>query len=67
VEKAGAGIFVSPGDSDALATAALQLASDEAKALKLGMSGREYVITHFDRRQLAMQFENTFIRLTECS
>ena len=63
VEAAGAGIYVPPGDSDALAAAVIELASDRNKAKTMGANGRAYVVDHFDRRQLAQEFESTFIEL----
>jgi glycosyltransferase involved in cell wall biosynthesis len=60
VETAKAGIFVPPGNAEALAAAVVDLALDRTKAKTMGMNGRAYVIAHFDRRQLARQFETTF-------
>lgn len=53
VEAAGAGIAVPPGDPQALAQAALQLAHDPARARQMGLAGRQYVEQHFNRRDLA--------------
>jgi glycosyltransferase involved in cell wall biosynthesis len=65
VEKAHAGIFVPPGDADALANAVIQIASDKITAKRMGANGREYVASHFDRSKLAAQFEKTFVQLIE--
>jgi glycosyltransferase involved in cell wall biosynthesis len=65
VESANAGIFIPPGDSDALAAAVVELASDRSRARKMGANGREHVSEHFNRRRLAAQFESTFIRMLE--
>lgn len=53
VESAGAGIFIPPGDSEALAQAAQQLAANPALARQMGLAGRRYLEEHFNRAQLA--------------
>jgi glycosyltransferase involved in cell wall biosynthesis len=55
VEKAGAGIFVPPGDSEAMAEAIQRLANDRPLGYEMGLCGREYVEAHFDRAVLAEQ------------
>ncbi|HLE73702.1 MAG TPA: glycosyltransferase family 4 protein [Anaerolineales bacterium] len=55
VEDGGAGVFVPPGDPQALAQAMTQLADDPAKARSLGRAGRATLQAHFDRTQLAKQ------------
>ena len=58
VEDAGAGIFVSPGDSDALASAVYRLVADPEERKRMGMAGRAYVTKHFNRPDLAEKMEN---------
>jgi glycosyltransferase involved in cell wall biosynthesis len=53
VEEAGAGIPVRPGDAVALAGALRQLAADPQAGREMGLRGRSYVETHFDRPVLA--------------
>ena len=53
VEAAGAGIAVPPGNPDALAQAVQQLAQNPIQARQMGLSGRQYVEMHFNRRLLA--------------
>lgn len=53
VEAAGCGIFVPPGDANALAGAILALAADRAKARQMGLAGRAYLEQHFSRAALA--------------
>ncbi len=53
VDSARAGIYVPPGDPQALAQAIRHLADDRALALAMGQRGRVYVETHFDRTILA--------------
>jgi glycosyltransferase involved in cell wall biosynthesis len=56
VEAANGGIFVHPGDPQALAEAALQLADHPAEARRMGASARSYVVEHFNRDDHARQF-----------
>jgi glycosyltransferase involved in cell wall biosynthesis len=56
IEDAQAGIFVPPGDDEALASAVLTLATDDVMAKTMGASARAYVQSHFDRSQQAKQF-----------
>jgi len=55
VEDAQAGIFVSPGDPQALANAIVWLADHPEQARAMGQRGRQAVELHFDRTQLAEQ------------
>ncbi len=57
VEKAGAGVFVQPGDAAALADAIRQVAANPAQAKRMGAAGREYLTKHFDRAKLASEME----------
>ncbi|HMC56302.1 MAG TPA: glycosyltransferase family 4 protein, partial [Gemmatimonadaceae bacterium] len=49
VERAHAGIFVTPGDADALARAIAGLAADRAAARQMGARGAVFVREHFNR------------------
>jgi glycosyltransferase involved in cell wall biosynthesis len=60
VEEAEAGIFVSPGDPHALAEAIRCLVKDPDRGHSLGMNGRKYVETHFDRAVLAERLAHLF-------
>ena len=53
VDAAGAGIFIPPGDSHALAEGAEKLAADRDAARKMGLEGRRYLEANFDRARLA--------------
>jgi len=55
VEDAKAGIFVPPGNPDALAFAIMDIASHRERGQKMGFAGREYVKQHFDRAESAAQ------------
>jgi glycosyltransferase involved in cell wall biosynthesis len=65
VEEAKAGIFVPPGESEKMAQAIIGLSKDPAATMQMGMNGRQYVCEHFDRKQMADQFENLFLNLVE--
>jgi glycosyltransferase involved in cell wall biosynthesis len=53
VEEAEAGVFVPPGNADALARAINGLAAQDERRQEMGASGRAFVERHFDRRILA--------------
>lgn len=55
VEDAGAGEFVQPGDSRAIANSIRRMAADPMRARKMGLAGRAYVSVHFERRSLAQK------------
>jgi glycosyltransferase involved in cell wall biosynthesis len=65
IEQAGAGVFVPPGDPDALARAIRQLARDRAASRRMGRSGRDYVAQHFDRETLADGLEGVMRQAAE--
>ena len=64
VEAAGGGIFVSPGDDEALAEAVRTLKDNRPMAEAMGRAAREYVVAHFHRDQQAKQFADLVARLT---
>ncbi len=55
VETAECGLFVPPGDAQALAKAAKTLATDESQRRQMGERGRAYLEAHFSRRVLGEQ------------
>ena len=57
VEQAQGGIFVPPGDTEALAGAVRYLRDHRPQAEDMGRRGRDYVRTHFNRHQQAADFE----------
>lgn len=54
VEAAGAGVFVPPGDPQAMAVAIRRLADDPAAGRRMGLAGRECVEREFDRPATAL-------------
>ena len=56
VERAGAGVFVRPGDPAELAQAIMTLSKDPARAKVMGQNGRLYIEKYFNRAQIAEKF-----------
>jgi hypothetical protein len=63
LREAGA-LVVEPGDPAALAGAITELARDPDRRAAMGAEARQYVIEHFDRRQLATQYRDTLALCT---
>ncbi len=62
LERAGAGVFVPPGDADGLAEAILRLRNDPAGRDEMGARGRAFVLEHYDRRRQADTFVSAIAR-----
>lgn len=56
VEAAEGGVYVPPGDPEALAEAVRSLAADPERRRRHGAMARQYVVKHFDRRCQASEF-----------
>jgi glycosyltransferase involved in cell wall biosynthesis len=56
IEDAKGGIFVRPGNPQELAAAVLKLYGNREEAKRMGLSAREFVVKHFDRRKHAADF-----------
>jgi glycosyltransferase involved in cell wall biosynthesis len=63
VEAAGGGLFVPPGDAQALADTISRLSREPDQAQQMGHAARDYVVKHFNRRQQATQFGELLERL----
>ena len=63
VEKAQAGICVEPQNPEAMAEAILQLYKDLPYRKTLGQNGRQYVIEHYNRHQIALEFERLLLAI----
>lgn len=59
VEAAGCGLCTPPEDGAALADAIRSLAADRDERAAMGARGREYALSHYDRRALAERFVAT--------
>lgn len=64
VEQAGAGVYVEPENSPALADAILKLANDPIRRAELGASGRRFVAAHYDKTKLAGAYLDLLQSLT---
>jgi glycosyltransferase involved in cell wall biosynthesis len=65
LEASGGGIFVPPGDDDALAAAVRELSQDRVRGRAMGRAARSYVVSHFNRHVQAAQFQQLVLALTE--
>ncbi len=65
VEVAGGGIFVQPGDPQALAAAVGTLYADRNAAREMGLCARQHVERYFHRHRQAEYFEQLMSRLAE--
>lgn len=65
LERAGAGVFVPPGDADGLAEAILRLRSDPSGREHMGARGRAFVLEHYDRRREADTFVSAVARAVQ--
>ena len=59
IEPANAGIYVPPGDVDALASAIRNLAADRATARKMGIRARQVAEQHFSWDYKAADYRET--------
>lgn len=64
VEASDSGVVVSPGDPAKLAEAILGLVEDEPGRKRMARNGREFVLKHFDRSDLAGCYLNHLYQLT---
>lgn len=64
VRAADGGVFVSPGDPDALAQAVRDLANDPERCVQMGRSARSYVVDHFERRVQAAKLETILAQVS---
>lgn len=65
VESANGGIFVEPGNAEALAEAVRNLFENPEHAREMGLNARRYVEKYFDRMDQAIAFENLLYKLCE--
>jgi len=56
VKNADMGVFMEPENASDLVAAVVKLADDPALARRLGQSGHDYIVTHFDRDRLAADY-----------
>ena len=63
IEEAGGGLYVPPGNPEALAEAVSALRDDPEGRARMGRSARAYVVEHFDRARQADAFCELLDRL----
>lgn len=63
IETSQAGIFVSPGDSSALARTIENLANDRVYAREMGLRGRAYVEENYNRTRLAEKLAQVMVQI----
>ena len=56
IDEAGAGVFVQPSDSHALAKAICDLARDAERRLQMGKNGRQYIVDRLSRKRTAESY-----------
>lgn len=56
LERAGAGVAVTPGDADALSRAITDLAADQERRARMATAGSEFVAREFSRRAWAARY-----------
>lgn len=65
VETARAGIFIQPGNPQALADAVIYLVNHVEEGSQMGMNGRAHVVEHFNRAKNAVDMENLLLGLVK--
>lgn len=56
IEEAGAGVFIDPEDSEALAQAVIRLQGDPELRRTLGENGRHYIVNRLSRKRMAEEY-----------
>lgn len=65
IEAAHGGVFVPPGNAEALARAIRELSEDSARVKEMGNSARAHVVKYFNRHHQANEFVDLVERLTK--
>lgn len=63
IDASAGGLFVPPGDDEALSQAVLRLAAAPEEGRAMGARARAYVVKHFDRARQAEVFSGVLARL----
>jgi len=56
IEEAGAGVFVEPGDSQALVKAILEMVKEPERRQEMGARGRQFILDKFSREETARDY-----------
>jgi glycosyltransferase involved in cell wall biosynthesis len=65
LERAGAGVFVKPGDAGALVRAIADLAADPERRARMGIAGSHFAAREFSRRKWAARYVDVLAGITE--
>jgi glycosyltransferase involved in cell wall biosynthesis len=65
LNQAQAGVYIQPGEPEALVQAVMSLYRDPALRSRLGENGREFICKHYSRKQKALQYLDILESLTE--
>ena len=65
VENANCGIFCEPGNPTALVSTILDLRQNKSLLTKMGTNGKKYLVSHFDRTQLALKMLDVMKKVSE--
>jgi glycosyltransferase involved in cell wall biosynthesis len=65
IEASNGGVFVQPGDDEALAEALLELSQAPGRVRQMGTDAREYLVRHLDRRDRLNETLELLTRLVE--
>jgi glycosyltransferase involved in cell wall biosynthesis len=65
LERAGAGVFVKPGDAGALVRAIADLAADPERRARMGIAGSHFAVREFSRRKWAARYVDVLAGITE--
>jgi glycosyltransferase involved in cell wall biosynthesis len=65
MERAGAGVFVKPGDAGALVRAIADLAADPERRARMGIAGSHFAAREFSRRKWAARYVDVLAGITE--
>ena len=63
IQQADCGIAVAPENAKLLADAILELYNNESLRRRLGQSGRQYALKHYDRRSINKRFEGLLLNV----
>jgi len=63
VERANAGIFVPPGNPEAIAAGMVKMCSDQNLQKEMGARGRKFVEEHFERKGQSLELEKILLEV----
>ena len=67
VELSGGGIAIEPENAEGMAEAIVRLFLDEKLRQQLGVNGRNYIVKHYNRKNIAERFEKLLLAVKASS